>query len=179
MISNKGKDRSETGNSLKCYRHLRCETYSEFPDRELYRNFLQYPHSSNDMGPMNARESMECTESAEKTFGEPPSLIEKRANPRINATSVVTVTNLSRASQPLNALVLDISKNGMKVDMEQAHSPGDALGIALPGTLILGEVTYSHLVEGTFETGVKVSQSLNLDTLLKCLQPDMWAQYAV
>ena len=127
---------------------------------------------------MNARESIQCTESAEKSFGE-PLLIEKRADPRINATSVVSVTNLTRASQPLDALVLDVSTNGMKLDMEEPHSPGDALGIALPGTLILVEVTYSHPVEGTFETGVKLSQSLNVDTLLKCLQTDVWAQYAI
>jgi len=88
------------------------------------------------MGPMNARESIESTALAEKSFGEPRSLIDKRANPRISAISVVIITNLSRALQPVDALVLDVSRNGMEVDMEQAHSSGDALGIASRGTLI-------------------------------------------
>ena len=68
---------------------------------------------------------------------------EKRAAPRFQvAANLGRITNLTRFTSEKPALIVDMSRSGMKIETELAASPGDALRINLPNSTLFAEAVY-------------------------------------
>ena len=81
------------------------------------------------------------------------------------------VVNLTQKSRPECALIVDVSTGGMRLESSLTGTPGDALQIDLPYTVLLAETVYCS----GRTVGVKLYHSLSREELLRCVQPELWA----
>ena len=98
-----------------------------------------------------------------------------RANPRYKTALAVLVTNLSRATQATQGLLLDVSTTGMRIETTSSFYIGDAVRIDLPNFILLAEVVHYAVISERMEVGVKLFHSLDKDDLERFLQP-LWAE---
>jgi hypothetical protein len=108
---------------------------------------------------------------------------ERRIDAQVSGTTpqTVKVTLLGRGgspdggdqkAQPLDALLLDYSGRGMRLEFGFLAAPGTALRIEFDDQVLLGEVCYCQSMgEGRYAAGIELEQSLkNLDDLSRLMR---------
>lgn len=87
-----------------------------------------------------------------------------------------TATNLTRRSEPEQAVVVDVSSTGMRIETSLKAEAGDALRIEVPGLTVLSEVTRFEGGPVLNVLGMKLLHSLNHDELAAWLEPSVWEE---
>ena len=80
---------------------------------------------------------------------------ERRRHPRVSADDPASVKLLNPPwSGPLEARVLDISREGLKLRVAEFLNPGSLVQIRLKGTVAFGEIRHCRPVDTFFDVGV-------------------------
>ena len=98
-----------------------------------------------------------------------------RANPRYKTALAVLVTNLSRATQATQGLLLDVSTTGIRIETTSPFHIGDAVRVDLQDFMVLAEVVHYVAISERVEVGLKLVHSLDLEDLDRFVQP-LWAE---
>jgi PilZ domain len=100
---------------------------------------------------------------------------ELRADPRYKTALAVLVTNLSRATQATQGLLLDVSTTGIRIEATSPFHIGDAVRVDLQDFMVLAEVVHYIVISERVEVGLKLVHSLDLEDLDRFVQP-LWAE---
>ena len=99
---------------------------------------------------------------------------ERRSSVRIQTAASAILKNLTKESQAEPAVILDVSTGGMRLESSLQVTLGDAVQVELPDSVLLAEVVYSH----DSIIGIKLCHSLSRAILLRCVQPELWAEHS-
>jgi PilZ domain len=99
-----------------------------------------------------------------------------RADPRHKTAMPVLVTNLSRATETTEGLLLDVSAAGMRIETTSPFHIGDAVRVDLQDFMVLAEVVHYAVISERAEVGLKLVHSLSREDLDRFLQP-VWAEW--
>ncbi len=97
---------------------------------------------------------------------------DRRAMPRFKTANHGTVTNITRLTKQQTALILDMSRSGMKIETKLAVSPGDALRIDLPDSTLLAEAVYCERTLDKTVIGLKLFYTINNEQLRRYVTPE-------
>ena len=81
--------------------------------------------------------------------------LDRRATTRLRTVNYGSIRNLTRITTEKTALILDISRRGLKVQTELLAFPGDSLRIDLDGSALLGKAVYCERTFGKTVIGLK------------------------
>jgi anti-sigma factor RsiW len=86
-----------------------------------------------------------------------PSPPERRKSPRVPADDPARIKLLYPAvSEPLPARILDVSKDGMKLELSQVLEPGATIEVLFKRFVAIAEVRYSIRVGDVYRCGVLI-----------------------
>ena len=97
---------------------------------------------------------------------------ERRSGARVQSATSAKVKNLTQVSEVESAVILDVSRGGMRLESSLHVDPRDGLQLELPDSVLLGEVIYR---QGSV-FGIKFCHSLSRAVLSRCVQPELWAE---
>jgi len=94
----------------------------------------------------------------EKPAQAPAQTTERRADPRQPAEQPATIKLLNplHTSERISATVVDISKGGLRLRLDQSLMPGMLVQIRLGEKLLLGEIRYCTPAGDEFHAGVRL-----------------------
>jgi hypothetical protein len=84
---------------------------------------------------------------------------ERRLDPRFNVDDPAEMRVLAPApARPLDVRLVDISRNGAKIQVPQAVAPGSILELRTSKAVILAEARYCVSGDHTFYVGVQIRE---------------------
>ncbi len=93
-------------------------------------------------------------DSADKQF------MDQRRQPRLDAAGPARVTLLGEARKQVGGRVINTSRQGIRLILEERVSPGALLAVEWADTEAMGEVCYCEETEGGFAVGVRLEHVL-------------------
>lgn len=88
-------------------------------------------------------------------------IVERRREPRIQASQPAQLTVLGEQERTWPATVVDLSGRGLRVRADSTVAVGAAVKVEINDALLLGDVCYSIPESGGYLIGVEVDQVLS------------------
>jgi hypothetical protein len=85
---------------------------------------------------------------------------ERRRHPRFEQNEHVRLTLLGEDGRTTEALIVDASATGMRVEVACRFSPGDLVKLESHDTLLLGEVLHVQQTNGKTYLGIELTRAL-------------------